>query len=204
VSTQLARPIKHGPDSAASPERIRRLCSRRQLSGPGRVQPQSLMRLRAWSFDEAERIDAACFERRITQALAICALRPSTFAAGRVLGLRNRPANVGKQSVSSRSSPTATFGDESDRTTAVVDHDHRGSTRRGHPTCQSHRAKADRRSAALSAGAAKPAKGVHRDKAALSSGCAFHLAIAPAGSNWNIHKSLRSSTWMCVRADSDQ
>jgi 23S rRNA (cytosine1962-C5)-methyltransferase len=31
---------------------------------------QSLMRLRVWSFDEAERIDASFFERRIRQALA--------------------------------------------------------------------------------------------------------------------------------------
>jgi 23S rRNA (cytosine1962-C5)-methyltransferase len=33
--------------------------------------PQSQIRVRAWSFDEAERIDAAFFERRIAQALAI-------------------------------------------------------------------------------------------------------------------------------------
>ena len=30
--------------------------------------PQSQIRVRAWSFDEAERIDAAFFERRIAQA----------------------------------------------------------------------------------------------------------------------------------------
>src|SRR5688572_26387985 len=38
--------------------------------------PSSMIRLRAWSFDEAERIDAAFFERRIAQALAIRARLP--------------------------------------------------------------------------------------------------------------------------------
>jgi 23S rRNA (cytosine1962-C5)-methyltransferase len=33
--------------------------------------PQSLIRLRAWSFDEAERIDAAFFRRRIAKAVAM-------------------------------------------------------------------------------------------------------------------------------------
>ena len=33
--------------------------------------PKSLIRLRAWSFDEAERIDAAFFKRRIEQAIAM-------------------------------------------------------------------------------------------------------------------------------------
>jgi len=33
--------------------------------------PKSLIRLRAWSFDEAERIDAAFFQRRIAQAVAM-------------------------------------------------------------------------------------------------------------------------------------
>jgi 23S rRNA (cytosine1962-C5)-methyltransferase len=33
--------------------------------------PESQIRVRAWSFDEAERIDAAFFERRITQALTL-------------------------------------------------------------------------------------------------------------------------------------
>ena len=33
--------------------------------------PQSMIRLRAWSFEEAERIDAAFFERRIARALAV-------------------------------------------------------------------------------------------------------------------------------------
>ena len=38
--------------------------------------PASMIRLRAWSFDEAERIDAAFFERRIAQALAVRARLP--------------------------------------------------------------------------------------------------------------------------------
>jgi 23S rRNA (cytosine1962-C5)-methyltransferase len=33
--------------------------------------PSSMIRVRAWSFDEAERIDAAFFERRIARALAV-------------------------------------------------------------------------------------------------------------------------------------
>ena len=38
--------------------------------------PASMIRLRAWSFDEAERIDAAFFERRVQQALAVRARLP--------------------------------------------------------------------------------------------------------------------------------
>ena len=38
--------------------------------------PSSMIRVRVWSFDEAERIDAAFFERRIAQALAIRARLP--------------------------------------------------------------------------------------------------------------------------------
>jgi 23S rRNA (cytosine1962-C5)-methyltransferase len=38
--------------------------------------PSSMIRLRAWSFDEAERIDRAFFERRIAQALAVRARLP--------------------------------------------------------------------------------------------------------------------------------
>jgi len=38
--------------------------------------PSSMIRLRAWSFDEAERIDAAFFERRIAKALALRARLP--------------------------------------------------------------------------------------------------------------------------------
>ncbi|WP_119156953.1 class I SAM-dependent rRNA methyltransferase [Caldimonas tepidiphila] len=38
--------------------------------------PTSMIRVRAWSYDEAERIDAAFFERRIAQALAVRARMP--------------------------------------------------------------------------------------------------------------------------------
>jgi 23S rRNA (cytosine1962-C5)-methyltransferase len=38
--------------------------------------PSSMIRVRAWSFDETERIDAAFFERRIAQALAVRARLP--------------------------------------------------------------------------------------------------------------------------------
>ena len=38
--------------------------------------PASMIRLRAWSFDEAERIDPAFFERRILQAVATRARLP--------------------------------------------------------------------------------------------------------------------------------
>jgi 23S rRNA (cytosine1962-C5)-methyltransferase len=38
--------------------------------------PESLIRVRAWSFDEQERIDAAFFERRIAAALALRARMP--------------------------------------------------------------------------------------------------------------------------------
>jgi 23S rRNA (cytosine1962-C5)-methyltransferase len=38
--------------------------------------PNSMIRVRAWSFDEAERIDAAFFERRIARALALRARLP--------------------------------------------------------------------------------------------------------------------------------
>ena len=37
----------------------------------GAYSPQSAIRLRAWSFDEAERIDAAFFARRVRQAVAL-------------------------------------------------------------------------------------------------------------------------------------
>ena len=37
----------------------------------GAYSPSSMIRVRAWSFDEAERIDAAFFERRIARALAL-------------------------------------------------------------------------------------------------------------------------------------
>src|SRR5512145_1809190 len=42
----------------------------------GAFSPSSMIRVRAWSFDEAERIDAAFFERRIAAALALRARLP--------------------------------------------------------------------------------------------------------------------------------
>jgi 23S rRNA (cytosine1962-C5)-methyltransferase len=42
----------------------------------GAYSPSSMIRVRAWSFDEAERIDAAFFERRIQRAVAMRARLP--------------------------------------------------------------------------------------------------------------------------------
>jgi len=42
----------------------------------GAFSPSSMIRVRAWSFDEAERIDAAFFERRIATAVALRARLP--------------------------------------------------------------------------------------------------------------------------------
>ena len=42
----------------------------------GAYSPQSMIRVRAWSFDEAERIDRAFFERRIARAVALRARLP--------------------------------------------------------------------------------------------------------------------------------
>jgi 23S rRNA (cytosine1962-C5)-methyltransferase len=47
--------------------------------------PQSMIRLRAWSFDEAERIDAAFFERRINAALALRVRLPIASDAMRLI-----------------------------------------------------------------------------------------------------------------------
>ncbi|MGY4827588.1 class I SAM-dependent rRNA methyltransferase [Sphaerotilaceae bacterium SBD11-9] len=47
--------------------------------------PTSQIRVRAWSFDEAERIDTAFFERRIAQALAIRARLPIASDAMRLI-----------------------------------------------------------------------------------------------------------------------
>ena len=47
--------------------------------------PQSMIRLRAWSFVEAERIDAAFFERRVTQAVAIRSRLPIASDAMRLI-----------------------------------------------------------------------------------------------------------------------
>ncbi len=42
----------------------------------GAYSPSSMIRVRAWSFDEAERIDAAFFERRLVRAVALRARLP--------------------------------------------------------------------------------------------------------------------------------
>ena len=47
--------------------------------------PASTIRLRAWSFDEAERIDAAFFERRVRQAVAVRARLPIASDALRLV-----------------------------------------------------------------------------------------------------------------------
>ncbi|MFX1682167.1 class I SAM-dependent methyltransferase [Mitsuaria sp. CC2] len=47
--------------------------------------PESLIRVRAWSFDEKERIDAAFFERRIAAALALRARMPIDSDAVRLI-----------------------------------------------------------------------------------------------------------------------
>ena len=47
--------------------------------------PESMIRVRAWSFTEAERIDAAFFERRIAQALAIRERMPMASDAMRLI-----------------------------------------------------------------------------------------------------------------------
>ena len=47
--------------------------------------PESMIRMRAWSFTEAERIDAAFFERRIAQALAIRERLPMASDAMRLI-----------------------------------------------------------------------------------------------------------------------
>jgi len=51
----------------------------------GAYSPQSMIRVRAWSFDEAERIDLAFFERRIAQALAMRQRLPIASNAVRLI-----------------------------------------------------------------------------------------------------------------------
>lgn len=52
-------------------ETVRVVSAEGQFLAWAAFSPQSQIRLRAWSFDEAERIDAAMFRRRIDQALAL-------------------------------------------------------------------------------------------------------------------------------------
>jgi 23S rRNA (cytosine1962-C5)-methyltransferase len=51
----------------------------------GAYSPASLIRVRAWSFDETERIDAAFFERRIARALALRERLPIASDAKRLI-----------------------------------------------------------------------------------------------------------------------
>ncbi|MDE2147659.1 MAG: class I SAM-dependent methyltransferase [Burkholderiales bacterium] len=51
----------------------------------GAWSPSSMIRLRAWSFDEAERIDAAFFERRIRAALALRQRLPIASSGARLV-----------------------------------------------------------------------------------------------------------------------
>ena len=51
----------------------------------GAYSPSSMIRVRAWSFDAAERIDAAFFERRIVRALALRARLPIASDAMRLI-----------------------------------------------------------------------------------------------------------------------
>ena len=51
----------------------------------GAYSAESMIRVRAWSFVEAERIDAACFERRVARALAVRARLPIASDAMRLI-----------------------------------------------------------------------------------------------------------------------
>ena len=53
--------------------------------GWGAFSPQSAIRVKVWSFDETERIDAAFFERRIAKALAVRARLPAPSDAMRLI-----------------------------------------------------------------------------------------------------------------------
>lgn len=61
---------------ADSGETVRVVSHDEQFLAWAAYSPSSMIRVRAWSFDEAERIDAAFFERRIAQSLAIRARLP--------------------------------------------------------------------------------------------------------------------------------
>ena len=51
----------------------------------GAYSPQSMIRVRAWSFDEAERIDAGFFQRRVARAVALRARLPIASDAMRLV-----------------------------------------------------------------------------------------------------------------------
>ncbi len=60
-----------GTGKADAGETVRVESSDGRFLAWGAYSPSSMIRVRAWSFDEAERIDAAFFERRIAKALAL-------------------------------------------------------------------------------------------------------------------------------------
>jgi 23S rRNA (cytosine1962-C5)-methyltransferase len=68
-----------------SGETVRVVAADGQFLAWAAFSPQSQIRLRAWSFDEAERIDAAFFQRRIAQALAMRARLPIASDAVRLI-----------------------------------------------------------------------------------------------------------------------
>lgn len=68
-----------------SGETVRVVAADGQFLAWAAFSPQSQIRLRAWSFDEAERIDAAFFQRRIAQALAMRARLPIASDAVRLV-----------------------------------------------------------------------------------------------------------------------
>jgi 23S rRNA (cytosine1962-C5)-methyltransferase len=65
--------------------------------------PASQIRLRAWSFDEAERIDGAFFERRIARAIALrerlAEPDPPVASLLPPRGARHRPGRAGTLAV---------------------------------------------------------------------------------------------------------
>lgn len=68
-----------------SGETVRVVAADGQFLAWAAFSPQSQIRLRAWSFDEAERIDAAFFQRRVAQALAMRARLPIASDAVRLI-----------------------------------------------------------------------------------------------------------------------
>ncbi|MDI4632969.1 class I SAM-dependent rRNA methyltransferase [Pelomonas sp. V22] len=73
---------KGGGDSG---ETVRLESTEGEFLGWAAFSPQSLIRARVWSFDEAERIDAAFFQRRIAAAIAVRARLPIASNAMRLI-----------------------------------------------------------------------------------------------------------------------
>ncbi|HEY4080523.1 MAG TPA: class I SAM-dependent rRNA methyltransferase [Burkholderiaceae bacterium] len=70
---------------ADSGETVRVESAEGTFLGWGAFSPKSAIRVRIWSFDEAERIDAAFFERRIARAIAMRARLPIASDASRLV-----------------------------------------------------------------------------------------------------------------------